>query len=55
MGIVGEGLEACQTYLTQAKADREQYYYDRAFNPEKLAAEATPVETVAEETTLPAA
>ena len=55
MGIVGEGLEACQTYLDQAKIDREQYYYDLAFNPEKLAAEAAPVETVAEETTLPAA
>ena len=53
MGIVGEGLEACQTYLDQAKMDREQYYYDLAFNPEKLAAEA-PAETVVEETTLPA-
>ena len=54
MGIVGEGLEACQDYLAQAKEDREQYYYDLAFNPEKFATEA-PVETVAEETTLPAA
>ena len=54
MGIVGEGLQACQDYLEQAKKDREQYYYDLAFNPEKLATEA-PVETVAEETTLPAA
>ena len=54
MGIVGEGLEACQTYLDQAKMDREQYYYDLAFNPEKLATEA-PAETVVEETTLPAA
>ena len=54
MGIVGEGLEACQTYLDQAKMDREQYYYDLAFNPDKLATEA-PAETVVEETTLPAA
>ena len=54
MGIVGEGLEACQTYLDQAKIDREQYYYDLAFNPDKLATEA-PAETVVEETTLPAA
>lgn len=57
MGIVGEGLDACKAYLDQAKIDREQYYYDLAFNPEKLAAEATeaPAETVAEEATLPAA
>jgi hypothetical protein len=51
MGIVGEGLQACQTYLDQAKLDREQYYYDLAFNPEKLATEAAP----AMEETLPAA
>ena len=55
MGIVGDGLKACQEYLAQAKADREQYYYDLAFNPEKLVTEPAPVETVAEETTLPAA
>ena len=55
MGIVGDGLKACQDYLAQAKADREQYYYDLAFNPEKLATEPAPVETVPEETTLPAA
>jgi len=55
MGIVGEGLEVCKAYLDQAKIDREQYYYDLAFNPGKLSAEAAPVETVAEETTLPAA
>lgn len=54
MGIVGEGLETCRNYLAQAKEAREQYYYDLAFNPEKVAAEA-PEETVAEETTLPAA
>lgn len=55
MGIVGDGLLVCQTYLDQAKIDREQYYYDLAFHPEKLTAEAAPAETVAEETTLPAA
>ena len=55
MGIVGDGLLVCQTYLDQAKLDREQYYYDLAFNPEKLAAEAAPAETLAEETVLPAA
>ena len=55
MGIVGEGLEICQDYLAQAKEDREQYYYDLAYNPEKLATEEAPVETVAEETILPAA
>ena len=54
MGIVGEGLEACQTWLAEAKEAREQYYYDLAYNPEKLTEEA-PVETVAEETTIPAA
>ena len=58
MGIVGEGLEACQTYLAQAKIDREQYYYDLAHNPEKLeTVETTASETApaATETTLPAA
>ena len=55
MGIVGDGLLVCQTYLDQAKTDREQYYYDLAFNPEKLATEPATVETVVEETTLPAA
>lgn len=46
MGIVGEGLEACQTYLNQAKTDREQYYYDLAYHPEKLAVQETvPAET----------
>jgi poly-gamma-glutamate synthesis protein (capsule biosynthesis protein) len=43
MGIVGDGLLVCQTYLDQEKTDREQYYYDLAFNPEKLATEAAPV------------
>ena len=55
MGIVGEGLASCQEYLAQAKEAREQYYYDLAFNPEKFATEPAPAETVAEETTLPAA
>ena len=54
MGIVGEGLQTCQEYLAQAKEDREQYYYDLAYNPELFAQEATE-EPVAEETTLPAA
>ena len=41
MGIVTEGLEACQTWLAQKKADREEYYYNLAFFPERYAAEAT--------------
>ncbi len=45
MGIVGEGLEQCQSYLAQAKADREAYYLDLAMNPEKYAAQ--PAETAA--------
>ena len=53
MGIVGEGLEACQSYLEQAKIDREEYYYDLAHNPEKYATEPAPVETVVEETMIP--
>ena len=52
MGIVGEGLEACQSYLEQAKIDREEYYYDLAHNPEKYATEPAPVETIVEETTI---
>ncbi len=57
MGIVGEGLEQCQTYLEQAKADREQYYYDLAFFPERFAPEATeaPVEETTAATTANAA
>lgn len=53
MGIIGEGLTACQEYLAQAKADREQYYLDLPNHPEWLEAEAaqeTVSETVAEET-----
>lgn len=41
MGIVGEGLEECRTYLEQAKADREAYYYDLAYHPENYASEIT--------------
>lgn len=54
MGIVGEGLEACQTYLAQEKEAREEYYYNLAYNPELLETEATEA-PAAEETTLPAA
>lgn len=48
MGIVGEGLEECQTYLAQAKEDREAYYYDLAYHPEKYA-QQTAAETAPEE------
>ena len=50
IAIVGDGLTASQEYLAQEKADREQYYYDLAFHPEKFLTEATeaPNETVAE-------
>lgn len=54
MGIIGEGLAACQNDLEQAKADREQYYLDLATNPE--AAEAAPetaVQTTAEDAMIP--
>ena len=54
MSIVGDGLEECRTYLEQAKADREQYYYDLAFFPERFETEAAQ-EPAAEETVLPAA
>ena len=56
MAIVGEGLNACQTWLQEQFDAREQYYYDLAFYPEKFATEATEVpteaatETAAEET-----
>lgn len=45
MAIVEEGLTECQTYLQEAYDAREQYYYDLAFNPEKLATEATEAPT----------
>nr|MBQ8244506.1 CapA family protein [Oscillospiraceae bacterium] len=51
MDIVSEGLEACQDYLEQAKADREQYYHDLAFFPERFeAAEEAVEEPTAAET-----
>ena len=46
LSIVGEGLEVCKAYLEQAKADREQYYYDLAWNPEKLQPQETTPATV---------
>ena len=46
MGIIGEGLEQCQTWLEEYKAQIEQYYYDLAFFPEKYA--ETAVETTPE-------
>ena len=49
-------MKACQDSLEQAKADREQYYFDLANNPDRFATEAAPEtvsETVTEETTLP--
>ena len=57
LGILSEGLTACQNYLAQAKADREQYYYDLAHNPELFDAQATEpaVEALPQETTAPAA
>lgn len=57
MAIVGEGLTACQTYLQEQFDAREQYYYDLAFNPEKLATEATeaPTEPATEAATEPTA
>ncbi|MGM9590782.1 MAG: CapA family protein [Faecousia sp.] len=52
MAIVEEGLTKCQTWLQQQYEQREQYYYDLAFFPEKFATEAAqvPTETVAETT-----
>ena len=57
MGIVGEGLEACRTYLDQAKTDRDAMYLDMARNPDKYAAPAQtlPLETAPAETLAPAA
>ena len=49
---MGAGVEACQTWLAEQKAAREQYYYDLAFFPEKFATEPTQ-ETVPETTALP--
>lgn len=55
MSIVGEGLTKCQTWLEQAKADREAYYYDLALYPEKYPAETVPTEAFVEEPTAEAA
>ena len=46
MNIVGAGLETCQTYLAQAKEDREEYYYNLAWHPEMF--ETEPTEAVEE-------
>ncbi len=47
MGILGEGLEACQKHLEQAKTDREKYYHDLAFFPDRFqTTENTPEETL---------
>ena len=57
MGLVCEGLTACQEYLAQAKTDREAYYLDLAMNPDKYpepVSDPIPEPTV-EETVLPAA
>ena len=47
MAIVGQGITASQEYLAQQKADREQYYYDLVFNPDKVATQETVAETEA--------
>ena len=55
MEIVEAGVTDCQNWLAQEKADREQYYYDLAFFPEKFATEAATEPAVTEpatETTL---
>lgn len=43
MALIGEGLEKCQTWLSESKDAREAYYLDLAMNPEKYATQ--PVET----------
>ena len=45
MAIVGTGLQECQAWLQQCYEDREAYYYDLAFFPEKYATEATEAPT----------
>ena len=56
MDLVGAGLEECLTWLAEEKVEREQYYYDLAFFPEKFATEATEASTEpVTETTSPAA
>lgn len=49
--LVGEGLAASQEYLDQQKQEREQYYYDLVFNPDKLLTEATEAPAETETTT----
>ena len=41
MGIVTEGLEICRAWLEQKKLDREDYYYNLAFFPERFATQPT--------------
>ena len=43
MGIVGDGLTACQNWLAEYKAEIEQYYFDLAANPEKFAEAEEPL------------
>ena len=47
MAIVEEGLTECQTWLQESYEEREQYYYDLAFYPEKFVTEATEAPTEA--------
>ena len=47
MSIVGEGLEACREWLAQQKLDREEYYYNLAFFPERFATEPAVEEALA--------
>ncbi|MGM9549209.1 MAG: CapA family protein [Faecousia sp.] len=48
MAIVGEGMEECRAYLEQQKADRDAYYLDLAYHPEKYAGDTVPEETLEE-------
>lgn len=52
MAIVGDGLALAKDYLATEKAEREQYYYDLVYNPEKFATEPSEV-TDPSETTQP--
>ena len=46
MAIIGDGLALAQDYLANEKAEREQYYYDLVYNPDKFLTEPTePAET----------
>ena len=55
MEIVEAGVKDCQNWLAQEKADREQYYYDLAFFPEKFETQAPVAETTPETTLADAA